>query len=799
MTVADDKIVEALRTSLREAERLRKENDRLRAAARDPVAIIGMACRYPGGVESPDDLWTLLTEEQDAIGAFPRDRGWDLDGLCGPDAHPAVRSAVAEGGFLGGAAEFDPEPFGISPGEASVMDPQQRLLLELSWEVFERAGIDPRSAAGRRYGVFVGTTGQDYTPHLKNVPDELLGHLASGGSSAVLSGCIASAFGLEGPTATLDTACSGSLVALHLACQALRGDECSMALAGGVTVMSSPGAFIGSGRGIGLPVAARCRSFADGADGIAFAEGAGVVLLERLSAARAHGHPVLAVVRGSAIGQEGATNGASASNGPAQRRLIRQALAGSELGPHEVDAVEGQGTGGLLSDAVEAQALASVYGEGRPADRPLLLGAVKSNLGHTQGASGVAGLIKMVQAMRHGVLPRTLHTEVPSPHISWEEGRIRLLTEATPWPATDRPRRAGVSAFGFGGTDAHVILEQAPPSDDPPPLPRPAEAEGGRGPAVAGVVLWPVSGCDPDTLRGQAARLLAHLDQRPELRPADVGLSLATSRAALKHRGVVVGESRQELLDGLRALTEGRRSPRVAQGAVGRRHQLVVLLTGHALAPGTGKQLYDVFPAFADAFDTVCAELDAHMESPARDAMLTGADPAVAGVTDPARDFAIQVALFRLVESWGVRPGAVRGHGVGGPAADHVGGRLTLPEACAALTGSRHPADTPRDFAAAARTLARDGTVYLELGGHEVAELLDGEGLHAVAALPPGVGEVAAVATALAHVHARGTAVDWQAVFAGTDARRVELPTYAFRRARYWRAAFDMSRLDRVR
>ncbi|MEU0811542.1 beta-ketoacyl synthase N-terminal-like domain-containing protein [Streptomyces sp. NPDC005970] len=787
MTVANDKIVEALRASLREAERLRKENDRLRTAAREPVAIIGMACRYPGGVESPDDLWTLLTEERDAISAFPRDRGWDLDGLCGPDAHPAVRSAVAEGGFLGGAAEFDPGPFGISPDEASVMDPQQRLLLELAWEVFERAGIDPRSAGGRRYGVFVGTTGQDYTPHLKDVPDELLGHLASGGSSAVLSGRIASVFGLEGPTATLDTACSGSLVALHLACRALRGGECSMALAGGVTVMSSPDAFIGSGRGIGLPVAARCRSFADGADGIAFAEGAGVVLLERLSAARAHGHPVLAVVRGSAIGQEGATNGASASNGPAQRRLIRQALADSELEPHEVDAVEGQGTGGLLSDAVEARALASVYGEGRPADRPLPLGSVKSNLGHTQGASGVAGVIKMVQAMRHGVLPRTLHTEVPSPHISWEEGRIRLLTEATPWPATDRPRRAGVSAFGFGGTDAHVILEQAPHLDHPPPPPPLPEA--GRGPAAAGVVLWPVSGCDPDALRGQATRLLAHLDRRPELRPADVGLSLATSRAALTHRGAVVGESRQELLDGLRALAGGRGSPRVVQGSAGRRHRLVVLLTGRALAPGTGKQLYDAFPAFADAFDAVCAELDAPVGSEARDAMLTG----------PAGDFAIQVALFRLVESWGVRPGVVRGHGVGGPAADHLGGRLTLPEACAALTGSPHPADTPRDFAATARTLAREGTVYLELGGHEVAELLDGEGLPAVAALRPGAGEVAAVAAALAHVHAHGTAVDWQAVFAGADARRVDLPTYAFRRARYWRAAFDLSRVNGAR
>ncbi|MES4904962.1 MULTISPECIES: type I polyketide synthase [unclassified Streptomyces] len=785
MTVADDKIVEALRASLQEAERLRKENQRLRAAPREPIAIVGMACRYPGGVESPDDLWTLLAEERDAICPFPRDRGWDLDGMCGPDAHPQARSAVSEGGFLGGAAAFDPAPFGISPGEASVMDPQQRLLLETSWEAFERAGIDPRSVAGRRYGVFMGTTGQDYTPHLRNVPEELLGHVASGGSSAVLSGRIALTFGLEGPTATLDTACSGSLVALHLACQSLRGGECSMALAGGVTVMCGPDTFIGSARGIGLPVAARCRSFADGADGIGFAEGAGVLLLERLSAARAHGHPVFAVVRGSAIGQEGATNGASASNGSAQRRLIRRALDASGLAPHEVDAVEGQGTGGLLSDAVEAQALAAVYGEGRPADRPLLLGAVKSNLGHTQGASGIAGVLKMVQAMRHGIVPRTLHTEAPSPHIPWDEGRIRLVTDATPWPGTDRPRRAGVSAFGFGGTDAHVILEQAPDDEPPPPAP---EAAGG------GVVLWPVSGCDPDALRAQAARLLAHVERRPGLRPADVGLSLATSRAALGHRGVVVGESRQDLLDGLRALADATPAPHVVHGVPGRRHRLVVLLTGHALAPGTGKQLYDAFPAFAGAFDTVCAALDAHLGFPARDAMLTGAAPAPAAGLEAARAFAVQVALFRLAESWGVRPGAVHGHGIGHITEEHIGGRLALPDACAALTGPHDPGQTPRDIADQARAVAKDGTVHLELGGHEVAELLDGAGQHAVAALRPGVAETTAVATALARVYAQGTAVDWDAVFAGTDARRVELPTYAFQRARYWSAAFDTLR-----
>ncbi|MFH8371797.1 type I polyketide synthase [Streptomyces sp. NPDC018031] len=795
MTVADNRIVEALRTSLLEIERLRKENEELRAASREPVAIVAMACRYPGGVESPEDLWTLLTEERDAIGGFPDDRGWDLAGLCGPDADPAVRSGVTEGGFLRDAGAFDPAPFGITPGQASVIDPQQRLLLETSWEVFERAGIDPLSVRGRRYGVFMGTTGQDYTPNLSGVPDELLEDMGAGSTAAVLSGRIAGTFGLEGPTATIDTACSSSTVALHLACQALRNGECAMALAGGVAVMSSPNRFLGSGRGIGLAVAARCRSYADGADGMAFAEGAGVVLLERLSAARAHGHPVLAVVRGGAIGQEGGASGPNTPNGPAQQRLIRRALAASGLEPHEVDVVEGQGTGGLLSDAIEAQALASVYRQGRPADRPLLLGSVKSNLGHTQAASGMAALIKLVQAMHHGIVPRSLHSEAPSPHIRWESGRIRLAGETVRWPGTDRPRRAGVSSFGFGGTTSHLILEQAPPGA---PVPAPPPPDEGRGPAAAGVLLWPVSGCGPDALRGQAARLLDHLDRRPGLRPADVGLSLGTSRAALRHRGVVVGTSHRELLDGLRALAEGRPSPRVAEGAVGRRHRLVVLLTGDTLAPGTGKELYDAFPAFAGAFDEVCAGLDAHLGTPVRDAMFT-AGPAPATGPGPAGAFALQVALFRLIESWGVRPGAVRGHGAGRHAADHLGGRLALPAACAALTGPQDPADAPRDFAAEARALARDGTVYLELGGHRLAGLLAGEGLPAVAVLRPGTGEVAAATAALARAHAHGTAVDWQAVFAGTDARRVELPTYAFQRARYWRAAFDLGGTHRIR
>jgi acyl transferase domain-containing protein len=721
------------------------------------------------------------------------------------------------------------------------MDPQQRLLLEISWEAFERAGIDPKSLDGKRYGVFMGTTGQDYTAHLVSVPDELLEDMGIGSTAAVLSGRIAYAFGLEGPTATVDTACSSSLVALHLACQSLRTGECSMALAGGVAVMSTPARFVGSNRGIGLAVAARSRSYADGAQGIAFSEGAGVLLLERLSAARQNGHPILAVVRGSAIGQEGATSGLNTPSGPAQQRLIKQALANARLLPHEVDVVEGQGTGGLLNDAIEAQAVASVYREGRPDDRPLLLGSVKSNIGHTQAASGMAGTIKIVNALRHGVVPRSLHSDVPSPHIAWEQGRLRLATAATPWPETDRPRRAAVSSFGFGGSNAHVILEQAPAADPAPP----PEAESGLG--EAGVVLWPVSGCSAEALRGQASRLLAHLTERPWLRTADVGLSLATSRAALPHRGVVVGQDREELLDGLRALADARaaphvassnlagaaakdrvaggafppatrstaaieprlssKSPYVARSELGRRHQLVILLTGDGLAPGTGKQLYDAFPVFADAFDEVCAGLDARLGLPARDAMFAGADADAdpASALAPARAFAIQTALFRLVASWGVRPRAIRGHAVGRIAADHVTGRLSLPDACAALTGPQESAPEPTQpltqspavFAEQARALAKPGTVHLELGGHEVSGLLAAMGQPAVAALRPGVAEVTAVASALAEVHARGTAVDWAAVFAGTGARRVDLPTYAFQRERYWRAAFsfDMTKV----
>ncbi|AJE80648.1 modular polyketide synthase [Streptomyces albus] len=670
-STSSDKLVEALRASLTETANLREQNRRLADAPHEPIAVVAMSCRYPGGLESPEELWEFVLGGGDAVTEFPVNRGWDLDELHGPEAGGSV---ATEACFVHNADEFDPAFFGISPREALAMDPQQRLLLESAWETFERAGIDPGTLKGSPTGVFVGATQPAYGQNLTDVPEGVAGHLVTGGVASVIAGRLSYTFGLEGPAVTLDTACSSSLVALHQAVQALRQGECSMALTGGVTVMATPGLFVGFSEQQVMAFNGRCKAFAAGADGTGWSEGVGLLLLERLSEARRRNHPVLAVIRGTAVNQDGASNGLTAPSGRAQQRVIRQALANARLSPQDVDAVEAHGTGTRLGDPIEAHALMATYGKERGENPPLLLGSIKSNIGHAQAAAGVGGVIKTVMALQHAKLPKSLHIEEKSPHIDWSAGAVELLLEPRDWPRSDRPRRAAVSSFGLSGTNAHAILEQAPEAADPAAEattePRPALFSGDP------LVPWIVSAKSAGGLEAQRARLGRHVSGRDSLGATDLGYSLAATRAAFEHRAVVLGTTTEQLRTGLEA-------PDVA-GVSSVSGKTVFVFPGQGSQwAGMAVELLDSSPVFAARFAEVASAVEAHVDWSV-ESVVRGADGTPSldriEILQPVL-FTVMVSLAAVWQSVGVVPDAVVGHSQGEIAAAAVSGALSLGDA----------------------------------------------------------------------------------------------------------------------
>jgi acyl transferase domain-containing protein len=646
----------------------------------EPIAILGMGCRFPGGVNTPDDLWQLLSAERDVVSKFPTDCGWNLDALFGPDPDAPGATYVRAGSFLDDAGDFDAAFFGISSREAQAMDPQQRLLLEVTWEALERARINPSSLLGSDTGVFIGAVAQEYGPRIYEETEGFAGHLTTGTAVCVASGRVAYTLGLQGPAVTVDTACSSSLVAVHLAVRSLRSGECDLAVAGGVSVVCSPSIYVGFGQQRALSTDGRSKPFAAAADGFGVAEGAGVLVLARLSRARSLGYPVLAVIRGTALGQDGASDVLSAPSGPAQQRVIRQALLDADLTARDVDVVEAHGTGTVVGDPIEAEALQATYGEGRSTLRPLLVGSVKSNIGHAQWAAGVAGVIKIVQSIRNGVVPATLNLDSPTPHVDWSSRTIEVVGRARPWPdQTDRPRRAGVSAFGISGTNAHVILEQAP-----------AElATVNPAPKLHSAMPWVLSAKSASALAEQAARLQRFGEQRTDVDPTDVGYSLVATRASFEHRAVAVGADRDELLSGLAVIASGAPAPNVVTGKATATGRTVFVFPGQGSQwTGMAVELLDTAPAFADQMrlcDAAFAEFVdwSLLEIVRGSAGSPGLDRV--DVVQPVL-FAVMVSLATQWRALGIEPDAVLGHSQGEIAAAYVAGALSLRDAAKVVT-----------------------------------------------------------------------------------------------------------------